>query len=127
MIEMLPGYEKTFAIDWTRVQAVEQKGPMVWMTLVSGVECMTTLSFQEVVHKWSSVYPLQNRILVAIEDAFAFDLYRVQMVDFEYAHERYEESYVATMVSGVKCPISKTMSPEQFISIWSSCRDKSLL
>lgn len=124
MIQPIPGNERSLAIDWTRVQSVEQRGSMVWLTLVSSIECQTTLSFQEAIQTWCSVYPLQNRILISIKDSFALDLYRVQMVDFTYADMRYPDAYVAYMVSGVKCPVTTTIPPEAFTSMWRNARDK---
>ena len=124
MIQPIPGNERQIAIDWTRVQSVEQRGSMVWLTLVSSIECQTTMSFQDALRTWCSVYPLENRILVSIKDRFALDLYRVQMVDYTYADLRYPDAYVAYMVSGIKCPVAATISPEAFNSMWSIARDK---
>lgn len=124
MIHPIPGNERSIAIDWTRVQSVEQRGSMVWLTLVSSIECQTTLSFQDAIKTWCSIYPSQNRILISIENSFALDLYRVQMVDFTYADLRYPDAYVAYMVSGVKCPVATAISQEAFISMWRNARDK---
>lgn len=127
MIQCIPGNEKHIAIDWTRVQSIEKRGDTVWLTLVSSIECQTTLTFDETLKAWCSVYPLENRILVSIKGMFALDLYRVQMVDYTNADLRYPNAYVAYMVSGVKCPVSASITPDAFNSIWSNARDKKQL
>lgn len=124
MIQPIPGNERQIAIDWTRVQSIEQRGPIVWLTLVSGIECQTTMSFQDTLKTWRSVYPLETRILVSVEDSFALDLYRVQMVDYTHADLRYPNAYVAYLVSGIKCPVAASISLEEFTLMWSTARDK---
>jgi len=124
MIKPVPGVDREICVDWTRVQAIECRGPNTWLSLVSSIECQTTLPFEEAVKEWASNYPLENRILVSIENSFAIDLYRVQMVDHSYSDLRYPNSYVAYMVSGVKCPVSCDIPLDSFISMWSNARDK---